>query len=66
METMKRYAFFAALLLLLMVPKAHAQLGAGLKAMYGLDAEEVLLGGELHIPVSPLAGLTFAAVTLTG
>lgn len=57
---MKRYAFFAALALLLLVPSsARAQLGAGLNVQYGTDAEEFQIGGELHIPIPSVAGFTF-------
>ena len=44
---------------LLACTPAQAQIGLGLKALYGLDSEEVQLGGELHVPIGSVTGLTF-------
>ncbi|HMB94285.1 MAG TPA: outer membrane beta-barrel protein [Rhodothermales bacterium] len=38
---------------------AQAQIGLGVKALYGLDSEEAQLGGELHVPIGSVTGLTF-------
>lgn len=38
---------------------AQAQIGVGIKGLYGLDSEEAQLGGELHVPIGSVSGLTF-------
>ena len=40
-------------------PAAQAQVGAGVNLQYGLDSEELLLGGELHLVIGAVEGLTF-------
>ncbi|MDX1547778.1 MAG: hypothetical protein R3247_12360 [Rhodothermales bacterium] len=56
---MKHVVVIALLLVFgLSAQTAHAQLGAGLKVQYGLDAEEVQVGGELHVPLGVIDGLT--------
>ena len=42
-----------------LVQTAQAQVGAGLNVQYGLDSEELQLGGELHLAVGAIQGLSF-------
>lgn len=52
-------SFFLITTGLLIAAPAQAQIGIGIKALYGLDSEEAQLGGELHLPIGAVTGLTF-------